>query len=686
MRVIIRWWSGFGLSLVLTGPLLAEPAMAVKAALPSLLTAADDELDVLEPPAAGAAASDLAARNGSARPSVAEGDAADHEMPAEPVSGAASAAAAPAASAATATSARGRPIAWRLDIDAPSSLARLLRSYLDLARFQQESERDASLAIRRSELRRLVISAPEQAKALLAGEGYFTPRIITRVGEERPGEPVQVTIKVEPGPLTRVGKVQFVFEGDLDARLSANDPLAQALLDRLEKGWALPEGEVFRQAGWSSAKNAALARIRADGYPTASWSGTSVTVDAQTQVATLYLVVDSGPAFIFGDIRVEGLVKHPASAVINLAPFQKGSAYSEKRLLDWQERIQKLNLFDSVFVATEMDPGQAGAAPVVVKLHEHPLQMATTGIGISTDSGPRVSLEHLHRNLFALDWQAKSKLQLGRQESLGSLDLTSHPWPRRRRGLISAQASRAIDDKDAINTAQQVRVGLLHEGDRLERTDYVEIQRAKVESKAGAVLANATALAATAQWIYRDVDSQTLPTRGFTALGQVTAGRTYSTLSEKGYFSRTYARATGYLPLPWEWRAIARAEIGQVFARDAVSIPDTLLFRAGGDDSVRGYAYRSLGIDKDGAVVGGRSVVTGSVELAHPLTRRMPSLLGAVFVDAGDAAERFGNLRANVGYGLGVRWLSPVGSLRLDAAYGSKVQRWRMHFSVGVTL
>jgi translocation and assembly module TamA len=566
------------------------------------------------------------------------------------------------------------------------NLGKLLRSYLDLARFQEEAARDATLAIRRSELRRLVVSAPEQAKALLAGEGYFNPKIVTRVGEEQPDEPVLVSIKVDPGPLTRVGDVQFVFEGALDARLSANDPLAQSLQDRLEGDWALPKGEVFRQATWASAKNAALARIRAEGYPTASWSGTSVTVDAETHTATMYLVVDSGPGFVFGDIRIEGLVQHPPSTIINLAPFTKGSAYSEKRLLDWQERIQKLNLFDSVFVATELDPKQADAAPVVVQVHEMPLQNATAGIGISTDSGPRVSVEHLHRNAFAQDWQAKSKVQLGRHESLASLDLTSHPWPGRRRGLISGQVSRSLDEEDSVLTSQQARVGLLNEGERLERTDYIELQRAKVVSEERVLLSQATALSVTSQWIYRNVDSQTQPTRGTTSLGQLTVGRSYSTLSESGFFSRAYAKVTGYMPLPGEWRVIARAEAGQVFAREAVSIPDPLLFRAGGDESVRGYPFRSLGVEKDGAIVGGRSIATGSLELAHPLTKRLPSLLGALFVDVGDAAENFGNMNANVGYGFGLRFLSPVGPLRLDAAYGNEVKRWRMHFSVGVTL
>jgi translocation and assembly module TamA len=581
---------------------------------------------------------------------------------------------------------RGKPIAWDLQIDALAPLDKLLRNFLDLSRFQVESSRDQSLAIRRSELRRLVVSAPDQARALIEAEGYFNARITTRVGEEVAGQPVLVTIKVEPGEQTRVSKVQFVFEGDLDERLSASDPMAQALADTLERNWGLSQGQVFRQTDWSGAKNAALARLRADGYPAATWSGTSVTVDAEQNEAKLYLVADSGPRFAFGDIRIEGLVRQPASAVINLAPFRKGSAYSEKQLLDWQERIQKLNLFDNLFVSTDLDPTQAGATPVVVQLHELPMQLATAGIGISSDTGPRVSVEHVNRNLLGLDWQSKTKLQLGVKESTGQLDLTSHPWPGRRRGLISVQGAQLVDSDNTESTSQYLRVGQLREGERLERTDYVELQRAEVRSAAKEVVSKASALSYTAQWIFRDVDSQILPTKGSTSLGQLTGGRSYSALDDQGYFGRAYARVTWYEPLWANWYATARGESGQVFARKAVSVPDTQLFRAGGDESVRGYAYRSLGVDKDGVIVGGRSIVTSSLELAHPLLKRMPNLWGALFVDAGDAADRFGNLRLKVGYGAGVRWRSPVGPLRLDLAYGEAVQSWRIHFSVGISL
>jgi translocation and assembly module TamA len=595
-----------------------------------------------------------------------------------------------AADAASGSVAARTPLVWRLDIQAPEPLDALLRNYLDLARFQAESALDGSVQIGRSELRRLVVSAPEQARALIEAEGYFSARIVTRVSDELPGEPVVVTITVEPGEQTEVSKVQFIFEGQLDERLSGDDAglaaQARALVDALSLGWGLPEGEVFRQADWSSAKNAALARLRADGYPAASWSGTSATVDADARTAKLYLVADTGPAFAFGDIRIEGLQRQPASAIVNLAPFKKGDPYKEKQLLDWQERIQKLNLFESIFVTADLDPTQAATTPVLVQVHEQPLQIATAGIGMSSDTGPRVSGDYLHRNVWGLGWQAKTTLQLGRASSNAQIDFTSHPWPGRRRGLVSTQASYVVDDAKAVTTSQRLRVGQLREGDRLERTDYIEFQQAKVRSPDKVVVSQASAVSATSQWIFRDVDNQVLPTTGSTSIGQLTGGRSYSALDEPGFFGRASARVTWYTPLPWHWYATVRGELGQVFARDAVSVPDTLLFRAGGDESVRGYAYRSLGVVKEGVTIGGRAMFTTSFEVVHGLLASQPNLQGALFVDAGDAASRFGNLEPKVGVGAGVRYRSPVGPLKLDLAYGTQVREWRIHFSVGVSL
>ncbi|MES1162576.1 MAG: BamA/TamA family outer membrane protein, partial [Rhizobacter sp.] len=139
-----------------------------------------------------------------------------------------------------------------------------------------------------------------------------------------------------------------------------------------------------------------------------------------------------------------------------------------------------------------------------------------------------------------------------------------------------------------------------------------------------------------------------------------------------------------YQPFGNAWYGTARVEAGQVFARDTFGVPDTMLFRAGGDDSVRGYGYRTLAPDIDGVTVSARSLFTTSLEIARPISPRYPAYWWAAFIDAGNAADRFAELHPAVGVGVGLRWRSPVGPLRVDLAYGERVRQFRMHFSVGI--
>lgn len=598
---------------------------------------------------------------------------------------------APAAVAEPAPARRPRP-KWQLVVHAPSPLDALLMRHLDLARYQQEGAADGDEASRigRGELRRLVAAVPEQARGLLDAEGHFAAQVSVRMtGQDADGdgtEDITVQIDVQPGPQTQVQRVEFAFEGDLDRRLSEGDAAAQGMVDALRQHWALGAGLPFRQTDWTAARNAALARLRADTYPTASWSGTSVSVDAQQARASLFLVADSGPAYAMGPIRVEGLVRQPASAIVNLAPFDEGSPYRERQVLDWQERIQKLNLFENVFVSPVLDASQPHSTPLVVQVRELPLQAATFGVGVSSDNGPRLTAEHLHRNPFSVGWQAKTRVQLGARLSDAQLDWLSHPWPARKRGVVSAQFSSEEDNDNAITTSERLKVGRIREGERLERLQHVEWLRAVVRSAQGLRVSAASAYSASLQWIFRDVDSQILPTRGSTSMLQLTAGRAHASLGSDGVFSRVHARVTAYQPLPWSWQLVARAEGGQLVARDEVSVPDTLLFRVGGDDSVRGYAHRSIGVERDGVTVGGRAMATASVELAHPLWPGLPSLQGAVFVDVGDAADSFARWSSKRGEGVGVRWRSPVGPFRVDVARASGTGQWRLHFSVGISL
>jgi translocation and assembly module TamA len=578
-----------------------------------------------------------------------------------------------------AASAAPRRAEYRLEVQAPDELRTLLTNYLDLARFQSAP---TSEDIDATELDRLVRAAPAQARELLETEGYFNATVTVPPATTDAGLPL-VRVVVEPGPRATVGTVTITAVGAVQA--SAAAPVLDALRDR----WPLPTGATFRQGAWNDAKNSTLARLRADGYAAAGWQSTHARVDAVANRVDLTLQFDSGPLFHLGAVRIEGLQRYDEDAVRKLSNFGPGDPYSEKLLLDFQERLQKLGLFEGASVELDADPEHADAATVIVRVKEQTQHQATTGIGYSANTGPRVSLEHTNRRLFGSPWVAHNKFTLGPTQQLWEGELTSHPLENLYRNLVSGSATRLREDDQTL-LGWNARLGRTQDTPRIERLYFGEFTHARVDS--AALTSQADAASINYHWVYRDIDNVLLPTRGMTTSLQAGLGHGQGTRSvlgdpveeARGPFSRLYARLTWYLPFGNAWYGSARLEAGQVFTGNVISIPDTLLFRAGGDDSVRGYAYRTLAPSIDGVTVGGRSLFTSSVEVARPISPRYPAYWWAVFVDAGNAADRFSEIKPAYGYGVGLRWRSPVGPLRIDVAYGQQTRQVRTHLSVGI--
>ena len=125
-----------------------------------------------------------------------------------------------------------------------------------------------------------------------------------------------------------------------------------------------------------------------------------------------------------------------------------------------------------------------------------------------------------------------------------------------------------------------------------------------------------------------------------------------------------------------------RADAGAVLAPTRDGIPSPLLFRTGGDTTVRGYAFDSLGVPLGTAVVGGRYYAVGSIEAIRWIGEAWGL---AAFVDAGNAVDSLSDFHIAVGYGIGVRIRTPLGPFRLDLAYGQEVHQVRLHFPVGLS-
>ena len=612
-----------------------------------------------------------------------------------------------------------------LEVVAPSELRKLLEKHLDLARAIADQQAaaanrpggarppaapasaasgsasaDSSIEISDVEWSRLIAAAPAQARTLVQPEGYF----LAKARVERQGRQVRLTL--DPGPIARVEKLVIEFQGGLGDSLEKRERRASELHDQLIENWALPVGAAFRNDVWSGAKSAVIGRLRAEGYAAASWSGTSAEVissddpdSTEAPKVHIFAVADSGPLFRAGggpeSIAITGLAFHEAERVRALAGFEEGAPLTETRLLDYQERLLRTGLFDQVAVSLDPDAALVGQSRVLVQIKEAPLQNATTGLGYGTNTGPRATLEYTHRRVFGWAATARNKFELGRDRKAWDGEISAHPNAKMQRYLVGGTYELLKTDEDRV-ISQRVRLGRSEDLPRHERLAFVELERSNECSYSDGACIDALTLKAVSANLHntwRRLDNAVLPTRGATLNVQVGAGWATGSAPTlpveqrpaSGPFTRLYGRATGYLPLPNGFFSEARLELGGVLTKHEVVVPDSQRFRAGGDDSVRGYDYRTLApATPEGGVTGGKLLFTASAELAHPVSKDLPSVWWATFIDAGRAADSVQELKPALGYGVGARWRSPVGPLKLDLAYGQELKQWRVHLSVGI--
>jgi translocation and assembly module TamA len=567
------------------------------------------------------------------------------------------------------------PPAVRVEVQAPRELERLLEANLDVARLPVPT---TGPPMTEAELSRLVAVAPAQARELLETEGYFNAQVAV---ERLPGDAPAVRIRVEPGPQARVKDLRIEVRGPVADAAGRGDPRAREAEAALREGWPLPPGAVFRNAVWSEAKRTAIAQLRAQGYVAADWESTAARADAATQQVELELVADSGPLYRTGPLRIQGLNRHDERTVRNLANFGPGTPATEQLLLDYQERLQGSGLFDRATVQLEPVADKPEATPIVVQLAERKVQEATVGLGVDPNVGLRVTLEHTHRRLLGRALTARNRFELGGLRQAWEGEISTHTLPRLYRNLVGGAAERIESDTDVV-TSQRLRVGRAQDTQRIDRLMFVEAERSL--RRTADTREESRALTAQYHGIWRRVDDNVLPTRGHVLALQGGVGQASAKPGRRGPFARAYARLHSYWPLG-SWYGHTRVELGQVFARRGLNVPEPLRFRAGGDESVRGYAYRSLAPVVDGELASGDVLFTASAEIARPFIKRLPDLWGAAFIDAGRAAERWSDLDPAFGYGVGVRYRSPIGPVRLDLAWGQEVKKLRLHLTVGVT-
>ena len=584
------------------------------------------------------------------------------------------------AAVAAGASASETPVAFELEISAPPELTELLSRHLELQRYRTLTD------LGDTELLRLLTAAEEDTRKLAGTLGYFAPSVGLERVATPPGATRRIKLSVTPGPATLVTAVQITFSGPI-----RDDPAAAAQRRQIESDWRLRSGARFTQAAWDAAKLQATRQLTTQRYPAGRLSGSLADIDAERGSAQLSITLDSGPAFKFGALRIEGLQRQEVNTVTRMANLDPGSEYTLPKLMDAQQRLTDSGYFDSVFLSLDTT-GDPATAPVRVQVRESQLQKLVLGVGASTDGGARLSAEHTHHKVPGLDWRAMSKLSLDRETRSIGADLTSPPDDGQTRWVIGALLQTQHAGSFDANS-QRLRLGRSQIGERIDRNYFLQYDRADTISSNDTAPVIAQTLSVNYAFAVRNFLGLPLPASGWGLGVELGGGTTLG--SDRQPFARLLARGLAILPLGRAdtagnvqegARLALRAEGGALLANVNATLPSTQLFLAGGDKSVRGYGYRDIGVTRaDGQTGGGRYLALGSVEWQRPVTVRGSAgeWEASVFVDVGAVADAPAELQTKLGSGVGLRWKSPVGPLQLDLAYGHAVQNWRLHLNVG---
>ena len=554
---------------------------------------------------------------------------------------------------------------YRVEIVAPTPLKSAIQDSLDIVRWQDYSE----LTPEFFEL--LVAEAKAQAREAAEAEGYFSATVSADIDSAT--TPATVRIRVEPGEPTRIADVAVSVTG----RAVTDTPFGGEAIARVRQKWLLPKGAIFRQADWTAAKSAAVSALASDRYAAAKLTESEALIDPDTRTADLKVTIDSGPPFRFGPLEVSGLKKYDEDKVRNLSTFAPGDPFTQAALNGFLRRLNSSGYFASAQATLDADPSRADAAPVRVTVIEAPRRKFSAGVGFSTDTLYRGQLGYVDVNVDGNGLQLHSDVRA--EAKVQNATLRFILPPRVPAYTDSFGASLEHTDISGLATEDVLFGWKRRTADERNQHTYAATYYVSKQEPLNADSQRAHALYFEYGRAWRRVDDLLSPSSGYVINAQV--GGAPPGVSTRA-FGRGVVQAAGWVPIDLKTQLLLKAEAGAVAAPSSNGIPGPLLFRTGGDTTVRGYAFQSLGPRAGDATVPGRYYAIATAEIV----RWFGASWGlATFVDAGNAAEQVGDLKPVYGYGVGVRLRTPIGPFRFDVAYGEATKTVRMHLSVGLS-
>ncbi len=553
---------------------------------------------------------------------------------------------------------------YDVDIDAPRSVKKLLKEHLDLSRFAKRDD------VSDDQFQFLVTAAPKDVRNLVAIEGFFTPVVRTDVTTDSDSKR-NVKLSVDPCPRTKVASVQLHFTGAVTTEDRAQENAARF-------AFSVNEGDPFTQSGWDDAKNAALRALQSKRYLGAKIMRSQARINPRTHMADLSVTFDSGPTFTLGKLDVSGTKRYPAWIIDHVNLIQPGEIYDVARLNELQRQIQNTPYYASVAIDTDSDVNKPLDSMLHVKVSEYPYNSIRYGVGYATDTGFHIQGAYSYLDTFGHAYPFTISGRLDQTQQYGRVQLAMPPDSR---GWVNAVfGSYTITDVSSTKIySGRVGVQRLRSRQNIDTTYSLTFYDDRLTQN-DPNPSTARALVPEWSWVRRDVDDPLFPRRG--NIVRAEAGFAVKGVMSDQTFARLYTNAQQHVPIGRNDLFVFRAEFGGVFTGGASNtVPASLLFRAGGANSVRGYSYLGIGHNVDGSVLPTKYMVTGSSEYQHWFTHDWG---GAVFFDIGTATDTWSERVFQPGVGVGARWRSPVGPVNVDLAYGLKNKSIKPYLTLSI--
>ena len=560
---------------------------------------------------------------------------------------------------------RNGGIVYEVDIDGAGwSLARTLRESTATCKLIRQHPSTTG------QLRHRMEQDQEPIEAILQSQGYYDGSVRLYLNEER--KPVQVEIKVYRGRRYEFRRVRLRFMGKPDEALDR-------IRSRVSRGQDAIASAVFDD------EQRILDTIKRNGYPFPRLVRRKVEVDHDAQAVDLEMVFDPGEPARFGTVRVEGLETLPGKYIKRQVPWREGDKYNAKELDDFERKLLASGLFSSVRVGLQETEVKTNAIPVVIRVGERAKRTVRLGVNY-TDIGPGAKGYWENRSLFGGGERLETSIAWNPVKISGTGRFT-------RTGFLAPKQSLVLDleathdNPDAYDARRTSGQGMLLRDftSRLQGGFGVGYKYSRVEQ-----LDMDEHYSHVYFPLQPDFDSRNDrldPVRGMQMFGHTAL---FNDMLGSESFLKTQVEGRHYATFSERYRlsSALRITLGSIDGVGIGAVPADERFYAGGGGSIRGYEYQQVGPQLGGIPSGGDRLVEFSAEMRLRPGKR----LGYVaFVDGGTVynEELSGFDRSlHYGAGLGVRWFTGIGPLRVDFAYplnppSNQVERIQFYISLG---